>query len=291
MGGNAFDAAEICKRYPFVTGCDRRIENFTPADIFNMVNQNMMNQNRQLTGKDFIGMEIEKIKKLIDDNLKMINFFRQNPVWGQNPQMFELITSPHRQQIMMHENRLKELYEKFNREGFSQLEPYSRNSDHRHPKNPITSAELANARKMWGDALVAIATAYDTSGLPAATEIANRVIDGAYGYNLGPVLFKPTLTSGDHTFRTTRDGALSYFVGQNPRFPTDTGFALKGWRKAENQTFAEFIDDDVAMWMGIVTLTDKNGNKTKVDKSWGYKKDPDGKLRLVLHHSSLPYRP
>ena len=158
-------------------------------------------------------------------------------------------------------------------------------------KNSITSEELANARKNWGDALIAISVTNDQKGLPTATQVAKRVIDGEYGYNLGPVLFKPTLTSGDHTFRTTPDGALAYFVGQNPDFPNDSGFALKGWRKADVETKAEFIDGDVAMWMGIVTLTDKNGNKVKVDKSWGYKKDKNGKLRIVLHHSSLPYVP
>jgi hypothetical protein len=26
-----------------------------------------------------------------------------------------------------------------------------------------------------------------------------------------------------------------------------------------------------------------------VDKTWGYVRGPDGKLRIVLHHSSLPY--
>ena len=45
------------------------------------------------------------------------------------------------------------------------------------------------------------------------------------------------------------------------------------------------------MWMGWVLLTDKDGQVTKVDKSWGYKKDDSGVLRIVLHHSSLPYTP
>ena len=39
----------------------------------------------------------------------------------------------------------------------------------------------------------------------------------------------------------------------------------------------------------LVTFVDKNGQVTKVDKSWGYKLDNLGKLRIVLHHSSLPY--
>ena len=156
--------------------------------------------------------------------------------------------------------------------------------------NIMTSKDLADARQAWGIALIAISTAYDTKGILAAKEIAERVVDNAYGYNYGKVAFKPTLTSEEHTFRTTRAGALSYFVGQNPEFPDD-GFALKSWRKAEYETKAEFIDDDFGGWMGIVTLTDKNGNKTKVDKSWNYKKGQDGNLRIVLHHSSTPYIP
>ncbi|MEM7270835.1 MAG: phosphoribosyl-AMP cyclohydrolase, partial [Pseudomonadota bacterium] len=30
---------------------------------------------------------------------------------------------------------------------------------------------------------------------------------------------------------------------------------------------------------------------TKVDKTFGYKKDADGAVRIILHHSSLPYQP
>jgi hypothetical protein len=43
------------------------------------------------------------------------------------------------------------------------------------------------------------------------------------------------------------------------------------------------------MWMGSFTLIDRDGQITKVDKSWGYKLDGNGNLRIMLHHSSLPY--
>jgi hypothetical protein len=36
---------------------------------------------------------------------------------------------------------------------------------------------------------------------------------------------------GRNTFRTARRGAISYFVGSDPEFPEDTGFALKRWVK------------------------------------------------------------
>lgn len=156
---------------------------------------------------------------------------------------------------------------------------------------PITETDLSNARKAWGDALVAISKAYEADGIDAARAIASDTLDAAYGYNLGPVLFKPTLASGEKTFRPTRKGALSYFVGHDEDFPLDGGFGLKGWRECETETSASFIEGDVAMWMGWVSLTDKDGQVTKVDKSWGYKKDENGVMRIVLHHSSLPYQP
>ncbi|MDJ0941752.1 MAG: phosphoribosyl-AMP cyclohydrolase [Woeseiaceae bacterium] len=155
----------------------------------------------------------------------------------------------------------------------------------------ITEQELVDARKVWGDALVAVSKAFEEGGIDAATDVANGALDAAYGYNLGPVLFKPTLASGEKTFRPTREGALAYFVGHSDDYPLDGGFGIKGWRNVESETSASFIEGDVAMWMGWVTFTDKDGNVVKVDKSWGYKKDDDGNLRIVLHHSSLPYQP
>ena len=104
-------------------------------------------------------------------------------------------------------------------------------------------------------------------------------------------MFKPTLSGGAQTFRTDKEGTLSYFVGHNDDYPNDGGFGIKYWRKVDFETSAIFTDGDVAMWMGWVTFTDKDGNIVKVDKSFGYKKDPSGNLKIVLHHSSLPFQP
>lgn len=153
----------------------------------------------------------------------------------------------------------------------------------------ISEAEVIAAQKAWGDALVAISTTYEKQGHAAAKELAAKVIDSAYGYQFGPVLFKPTLTVAPQTFRTTRDGALAYFVGGDPNYPKDTGFALKGWRSVEVKNAAVFIAGDVATSMGNVMITDKNGKVTTVDKTWKFLKDDSGKLRIVVHHSSLPH--
>jgi hypothetical protein len=153
----------------------------------------------------------------------------------------------------------------------------------------ITESEVLAAQKAWGDALVAISTTYDEKGKDAAKALAEKVIDEAYAYQMGAVLFKPTLTKAPQTFRTTREGALAYFVGDNPSFPDDKGFALKGWRKVEIRNAGIFIDGNVATTMGNVLITDKTGKVTTVDKTWKFIKDNNGKLRIVVHHSSLPY--
>lgn len=153
----------------------------------------------------------------------------------------------------------------------------------------ITESEVLAAQKAWGDGLVSISTTYDTKGKAAAKTLAGKIIDSAYGYQFGPVLFKPTLTVAPQTFRTTREGALAYFVGDDPNYPTDKGFALKGWRKVEIQNEALLITGDTATTMGKVMITDKQGKTTTVDKTWEFLKDDSGKLRIVLHHSSLPY--
>jgi hypothetical protein len=153
----------------------------------------------------------------------------------------------------------------------------------------ITEAEVIAAQKAWCQALVDINAAYEQGGQPAAKALAEKVIDAAYGYQMGAVLFKPTLTVAPQTFRTTRDGALAYFVGGDSKFPKDTGFALKGWKQCEAQNAAVFITGDSASSMGNVKMVDKAGKVTTVDKTWKYVKDDAGKLRIVLHHSSLPY--
>jgi hypothetical protein len=57
----------------------------------------------------------------------------------------------------------------------------------------------------------------------------------------------------------------------------------------KSDTSAIMIEDNVAMWMGWVMFTNKDGDMVKVDKSFGFRKSQSGELKIVLHHSSLPY--
>ena len=131
----------------------------------------------------------------------------------------------------------------------------------------ISKTEVLAVQNGWCQALVDISATNARSGQAAATALAEKVIDSAYAYQMGAVLFKPTLTVNPQTFRTKRAGALSYFVGGNPAYPNDSGFALNDWTKCEHDTTATFITGRSATTMGKVHFTDKDGNVTTVDKT------------------------
>ncbi len=152
----------------------------------------------------------------------------------------------------------------------------------------ITLEEVEKAQKDWGAALIQISDDFTSGGLEKAKSTASSVLDAAYGYNMGPVLFKPTLTVAPRTFRPTKEGTLAYFVGGDPNFPDDKGFALKDWKSYEFENVAIHITGDLALTMGKVRVTNSKGDVTEVDKTWGFKRDNEGVLRIVLHHSSLP---
>ena len=161
-------------------------------------------------------------------------------------------------------------------------------------KETITTKEVNAAQQAWCDALVALGKTHEKGGDVKAH--ATKILDEAYAYDHGGVFFKPTLTHGEQTFRTTKEGALAYFVGGDEDFPDDKGFALKPWVNVTYDNLGEGdegiqIHDDLAITMGHVTLTGKDGTKVTVEKTFIFKKDDDGKLRLILHKSALPYSP
>jgi hypothetical protein len=161
-------------------------------------------------------------------------------------------------------------------------------------ENIITYAEVNAAQQAWCDALVKIGQLKEEGS--DYKVYAEQVLSNAYNYDNGKVFFKPTLAYGDQTFRTTKKGALAYFVGGDPEYPDDKGFALKPWIKARysnlgNQNEGIQIYGSVAITMGNVWVTDKEGNEVMVDKTWVFKKGKDGKLRIIVHKSSLPFSP
>lgn len=152
----------------------------------------------------------------------------------------------------------------------------------------ITKQMILDAQKLWGDGIVAIGKAKTDGGNYVAA--AQMHLDNLYAYDLGPVLFKPTKAS-QLQFRGDIVSALSYFVGENPKYPEDHGFALQPWTavRFENAGFVE--GEEQALAMGNYFFTTTSGEEVKVEYSFGYVTDSQGNLKINLHHSSLPYNP
>lgn len=158
----------------------------------------------------------------------------------------------------------------------------------------ITYEEVNAAQQAWCDALVEIGRLSETGG--DYKSYAEQVLSEAYNYDYGKVFFKPTLAFGDQTFRNDKLGALAYFIGGDPNYPNDKGFALTPWVKARYDNAGDNnegiqIYGSVAITMGNVWVTGKDGKEVMVDKTWVFKKGKDGKLRIIVHKSSLPYAP
>lgn len=158
----------------------------------------------------------------------------------------------------------------------------------------ITYEEVNAAQQAWCDALVKIGKLKEEGG--DYKKFAEQVLSEAYNYDNGKVFFKPTLAFGDRTFRNDKKGALSYFIGGDPDYPEDKGFALTPWVKARYDNAGENnegiqIYGSVAITMGNVWVTGKDGKEVMVDKTWVFKKGKDGKLRIIVHKSSLPFKP
>jgi hypothetical protein len=155
-------------------------------------------------------------------------------------------------------------------------------------ENMVTEAEVKMALENWGQGLVSIANAFANKN--DYKKIATEVIKNNYAYETEPVLFKPTLAS-NIMFRTTFEGALSYFIGGNEKFSEDNGFALNPWKAVNFDLAGIKTGKDHAIVMGNKLLTDKNGKLTIANFTMGFTKANDGTLKINLHHSSLPYKP
>ena len=149
----------------------------------------------------------------------------------------------------------------------------------------IGMADVGGAQKAWGEGIVAIANAHKNDG--DYVGIASNHVNTLYAYQMGPVLFKPTLAAIDQ-FRPTFDTALSYFVASNNACPEDKGFAIKGWTNVRFENSEVIIDGGTALAMGNYYFTDPQGAEVKVEYTFGYIEDDQGNLRIQLHHSSMP---
>ena len=150
----------------------------------------------------------------------------------------------------------------------------------------ITIQDILDFQKEWGNSIIKISDSYKKN-IDYLNDT-NNLIDSLYAYDHEEVLFKPTLAS-DNQFRLSRTGALSYFIGGNNQFKEDEGFAIKGWTKIRWENVGYKIYSDIAVCMGNYFFSIDNSEPLKVEFTIVLKKI-DGKLKLILHDSHLPFQ-
>jgi hypothetical protein len=150
----------------------------------------------------------------------------------------------------------------------------------------FTEQEIIAAQEAWGNGIVKIGSLKNDT--VAAARAAEEHLDRLYAFDLGQVLFKPTKCA-QVQFRLDKVSALSYFVGGNSAFAEDKGFAINPWTAVRFHNAAIILEENRAIAMGNYWFTDPDGTETKVEYTFGYKKDAAGNIKIDLHHSSLPF--
>ena len=157
----------------------------------------------------------------------------------------------------------------------------------------VTEKEVKECQAKWANAIKSISKTYLAKGdfVKAAGDAAGEL----YGYGKCNVLFKPTKATST-PFRPTGEMAMSYFVGKDAAengYEEDAGFAINGGKGWSDVVFTNHQIDyngPAAVAMGSYVFTcATTGDKVTVEYTFGYKRNDDGKPRIFLHHSSVPY--
>jgi len=153
----------------------------------------------------------------------------------------------------------------------------------------FTKEMVINTLQLWCDNIVTAGKVHSQQG--DVKSLAEKVLTDNYDYDNGKVLFKPTLAFGTQTFRPTKEGALTYFVGMNDSFPNDHGFLLKPWIKVWFTDEDFILSEYLAIVQCNIHFIAADNSQIYVNKSFVFKICDDGRIRIILHQSSLPYNP
>ena len=145
--------------------------------------------------------------------------------------------------------------------------------------------EIINIQKEWASGIVKMGElSNDRDSLESFT---SDFLDKIYDFQ-NQVLFKPTKAANEQ-FRNSKGSAYSYFIaGDDRECQEDNGFALSNWTEILFDNSNIIIEEDIAIAMGNYTFKNE-ASKIKVEYSFVYKNYGD-EIKIILHHSSLPYK-
>ena len=145
--------------------------------------------------------------------------------------------------------------------------------------------DIINIQKEWASGIVKMGElSNDRDSLESFT---SSFLDKIYDFD-NQVLFKPTKAANEQ-FRNSKGSAFSYFIaGDDRECLEDNGFALSNWTEILFDNSNIIINEDIAIAMGNYTFKNE-AIKIKVEYSFVYKNYGD-EIKIILHHSSLPYK-
>ena len=145
--------------------------------------------------------------------------------------------------------------------------------------------DIINIQKEWASGIVKMGKlSNDRDSLESFT---SDFLDKIYDFD-NQVLFKPTKAANEQ-FRNSKGSAYSYFIaGDDRECQEDNGFALSNWTEILFDNSNIIINEDIAIAMGNYTFKNE-ASKIKVEYSFVYK-NYGNKIKIILHHSSLPYK-
>ena len=141
-------------------------------------------------------------------------------------------------------------------------------------------------QKEWANSIISIGKAFLNKQDYLA--ITDKFLDRLYFFNKGKVLFKPTKASKE-PFRKNKNEFISYFIGHNKTSQEDNGFALEPWKNINFENFDITTYENISISMGNYFFTNYHNKKIKVEYTFGYTFDHQNKLKIIFHHSSIPY--
>ena len=150
----------------------------------------------------------------------------------------------------------------------------------------IKKDTIIQTQNKWSSSIIKISSLRDNYEL--CLQYTDDFLNELYAFDKGIVLFKPTKAK-DEQFRFTKEKALSYFIaGKKKICEEDSGFAIHPWKNITFNNSSYIIEDNIAFVMGNYYFTDLNDITLKVEYTFGYKLINE-KMKIFLHHSSLPY--
>ena len=145
--------------------------------------------------------------------------------------------------------------------------------------------DIINIQKEWASGIVKMGEL--SNNRDSLESFTSDFLDKIYDFQ-NQVLFKPTKAANEQ-FRNSKGSAYSYFIaGDDRECQEDNGFALSNWTEILFDNSNIIINEDIAIAMGNYTFKNEV-SKIKVEYSFVYK-NYGNEIKIILHHSSLPYK-